>query len=303
LWEAPTAAQWETQMYKTKRSNRSKYWSVQTSVESLASIRDQETKRDFLQRFPISDPLALNILIHGIISAIGDDKYRTSFTASSSATRMLKIGDFGVALKHWKECFDCLPESDRDGRISWNSILMYHFAAILLRNNISDIQLAAGSAYAFGRKATSQRAQEAYIRLVSPEPVSHETYLHGLDIVRLCLRRPDSNTLTTSVAFDSSLPPLWQTHCAFLGTLVIWAYTLGLEQAGVESIKSTTFTDPETQYDEPAGRTLIRMFERISGRSNPDLRELQAIRSDLRVLIGIIHDRLEGSSWEICEFD
>ncbi|KAJ9616791.1 hypothetical protein H2200_000510 [Cladophialophora chaetospira] len=306
LWQAPTAALWEAQMQQTKRSNRSKYYSVHKSVEALSSIRDPEMKREFLQRFGSSNPLALNILIHGVASAIGDDKYRTISTSSSLATRLLKVSDFGEALAHWKECFDRLPETDQNSPTSWVSILMYHFAAVLLRNNISDVQMAAGSAFSFGRTVTPQRAQEAYARLIGAEPVSQETYLHGLEIVRLCLQRPEASP----VAHDSAPPPLWQTYCAFLGTLVIWAYTVGLENSGKEKIKLVNaalrplpqtlgVVDLEMATDDRAGKVLAVMFERVLDQPEVGLRELQAIRNDLGVLIDVVHGRLEASTWDI----
>lgn len=320
LWEASTAAQWEIEMRRAKRSNRSKYASMKTSVEALTSIRGLDLKRLYLQRSDNSNSVGINILIHGIISAIADDKYRTVLSASSSATRIIKAQDFTEALAHWKACFDSMDETDRTSHLSWCSLVAYHLAAILLRNNIADIQVAAGSDFSFGRFVTPQRAQESYTRLVTTSVVGLETYLHGLEIVRLCLEKSKHGP------GSSSLPmPLWHAYCAFLGILAIWAYILGLESSRngrVYSMNSAhqppfpaqpvlqppppsmAVLPPEGSSDgvDTASVTLREMFQHAWGCSSAEAQEYRSIRKHLCTLIDLVYELLGDCSWDICMF-
>jgi hypothetical protein len=313
LWEATTASEWESQMRQTKRLSRSRFYSLEVSVESLLSMRDPDHKREFLQRFNSSNPLALYILIHGIAASVGDFKYRSIASSSTPATRILKIADFEEALTQWRFCFEKMSDSDKVSRLSWSALVMYHFTAVLLRNNISDIQMAAGSAFSFGRDVTPQRAQAAYTRLVTSQPVSHDTYLHGLEIVRLCLQDVDVVSPKSGVGGSSLQPrPLWQTYTAFLGILVLWTYTLALEELGRSRVSSATsllqprysrglsICVPETFENDSTAETLATMVDRELGYSEFDMLEVKTIRNDVNRLINTVEERLADSPWAIC---
>lgn len=311
LWQAKTSNEWESEMRQIKTSNRAQYYSLQTSVESLMCMRNSDLNRDFYHRFDVSNPSAVHLLIHGITSALADNKYRNTESSSSPATRFLKQADFDEALAQWRAIFDELPTSNKGSRLSWNALLMYHFACVLLHNNISDIQMAAGSAFAFGRGVTPQRAQISYTRLITTEPVSHETYLHGLEVVRLCLQDVEFHEpyVTGRPSIEQSRP-LWQTYCAFLGVLVLWAHTLGLERLGHANIDSTPSFRPLLRISpltsaKPSRdattltETLGKMFDREMSRSETDRHEVEIIKNDVRQLIGIVRENMAGSSWDI----
>ncbi|PGH10643.1 hypothetical protein AJ79_05357 [Helicocarpus griseus UAMH5409] len=304
LWEAPSASDWEAQMRQVKRPGRSRFYSLQSSVESLMSIRDPELKREFFQRHSLSNQLSLHLLIHGIASAIGDAKYRSIVSSSTPAIHNLRMADFDEALSHWRVCFERLSESERASKQSWNALVMYYFSAILLRNNLPEIQMAAGSAFSSGRAVTPQGAQAAYTRLVSSDAVSHDSYLHGLEVVSLCLHDFDSQNPSSGDPFLTPSPrPLWQTYGAFLGILVIWAHTLGLEKLGNMKVNSITSLRPlpPAFVSSTAAATLANMYDRELGRSKFDMREVQKIKDELRRLISTVCDRLGERTWEISQ--
>lgn len=316
VWEASTAPEWETQMRQLKRSTRSRYYSLDSAVESIMSLKDPDHKREFMQCFNVSNPLSIHFLIHGIAAAISDAKYRGVASSTSLVTQSLQMVDFDEALRHWKACFDKLPESDAKSRIAWCSQVMYHFSAVLLRNNLSDIQMAAGSAYTSGRAVTPQCAQAAYSRLISTDPISHDSYLHGLEVVSLCLQDLDGVPgggggappvgSAPSMHFGKLEPrPLWQTYGAFLGLLVVWARALGLEHE--DSIKRTSIgswaaaTLSSNLIPNAAVATLSSMYQRELTRVESAQEDIQTLKIELRQLIGVVCERLTARPWEICK--
>ncbi|QVM12437.1 hypothetical protein D8B26_007066 [Coccidioides posadasii str. Silveira] len=304
VWEARTAAEWETQLRQIKKSTRSRYYSLDSAVESVMSMRDPDHKREFMQCFNVSNPLSIHLLIHGIAAAISDSKYRSVASSMTSATESLKVADFDEALRHWRSCFDKLPESDRKSRVSWCAQVMYHFSAVLLRNNLSDIQMAAGSAYSSGRAVTPQCAQAAYSRLVSTDPVSHDSYLHGVEVVSLCLQEADSQTSlnTGTIGFPTTeTRPLWQTYGAFLGLLVLWARTLGLEREDGEKKGPASASTILSSNSIPAvaATTLNNMYQRELARAESSRDDGRMLKTELRQLIAIVCDRLTARPWEI----
>ncbi|KAK2774632.1 hypothetical protein FQN52_004245 [Onygenales sp. PD_12] len=305
LWEASSALEWEAQMRQAKRPGRSRFHSLQSAVEALLSMRDSDSKRDSLQRFNLSNPLSLHIIIHGIASAIGDAKYRSVASSSTLAIQTLRMADFDEALGQWRICFDTLTEPERASRQSWNALVMYYFSSILLRTNLPEIQMAAGSTFSSGRAVTRQGAQAAYNRLVSSDPVSHDSYLHGLQIVSLCLH--DFGNQSTIIGSGEALAveprPLWQTYGAFLGLLVLWAHTLGLEKLGNVRVNSMSSLQPlpSAFLSSTAAATLANMYDRELGHSKLDMQEVQKIKNDLRRLIATVCHRLGERTWEISQ--
>ncbi|KAL1957269.1 hypothetical protein VTO42DRAFT_6175 [Malbranchea cinnamomea] len=305
LWEAKTAADWEVQMRQSKKSSRSRYTSLDAAVESIMSVRESEQKREFIQRHVAQNPVSLHLVIHGIASAIADNNYRSVTSASSSAASMLKKADFDEALKEWRACFDMLPEAERGSKLSWCALVMYLFSTVLLRNSLADIQMAAGSAFSSGRAVTPQGAQAAYTRLTTTDPVNHDSYLRGLEVVILCLQE---NNGTVVGAGGLSKPPLlaprplWQSYCAFLGVLVLWAHAIGFERRERAETDSTMFLRSfnPSLIAGPAAPTLASMYERELARSGPSSSgDKQLIKNDLRRLIGTVRDLLLARPWEI----
>lgn len=308
VWEAKSPSEWETQMRLAKQSTRAKFYSLNSSIVALMSIKDADHRHEFTSRFDSSNPFALHILIHGIASAIGDDKYRTVTSSSSFATHILKISDFDEALRYWHGCFNRMPDVDKLSGVSWSALLMYHFANVLLRNNISDIQMAAGSAFSFGRMVTAQRAQDAHKRLATTLPVGHESYMHGLAIVNLCLQ---DATERSQEEIAPPRPP-WQIYCAFLGALILWARTVSLEKLGrsrannaSHGISPYSVTDAEFSIMRHAANTAVepvaKMVNHELNYSDLDIHDVYTTKEDLYLLIQTVRERLGGSSWYICK--
>lgn len=281
-------------MRLTQKTSGTKCNNLQTVVESLLSMRDGQNRRHFLQHFSTPDPLVMQILIHGITSSVWDDKYCTVGSSSMSSTRILKLTDFDEALVPWRASFDRMSESDRLSRTSGSALVVYHLTAITLRSSLADTQMVAGSSFSFGRTVTPQRAQEAYMRLVTNEPLSDEMYRHGLEIVSPCLQDPDAPSPKGLGGGSLGQPrPLWQAYCAFLGVLVLWAHLLTLERIKQSKQPQSQFSSSEMHIG--AG-TLANMFDREIGNT-----ETNTLQVDVRRLIVTVRDFLADSSWEICE--
>ncbi|KAJ5620013.1 hypothetical protein N7510_003997 [Penicillium lagena] len=236
LWQAPTAEDWEVQMSTDKHLRQHHRHGLHSLMEHLLTAQDSEFKRGNWYRFEAANALSSYILIHGLIAAIAEDKYRVVESTASSATRTLKKLDFSNGLRLWRHSFECIPASQRNSPLVRNAKLMYHFAAVLIANTISDPQMAAGTALSFGRVVTAQRSQEAYNRLISTDRLDQESYLHGLAIVQLGLQSHeepfdgDANNMeaedgdsTTTISV-----PVWQAYSAFLGVLIVWARVIHL---------------------------------------------------------------------------
>lgn len=305
LWEAKSAADWEVQMRQSKKSARSKYFSLDSAVETIMSVRESEQKRESIQRYIASNPSSLNLIIHGIASAIGDNKYRSARSASSPAACLLKNADFEAGLSEWKDCFFAQPEADRKSRLSWCSLVMYFFSTVLMHYSLADIQMAAGSAFCSGRAVTPQAAQSAYTRLTLNEPVNHESYLRGLEVVILCLE--DHETTAIPGLPCTSLPPvrpLWQTYAAFLGILILWAHVIGFEKQDADPAAKVMVLrsfDP-TSVIRSAAPTLSSMYEREMAKVRASRGDVQMIKADLNRLIGTVRGLLVARPWEICRF-
>ncbi|EZF25886.1 hypothetical protein H112_01899 [Trichophyton rubrum D6] len=307
LWDAPSAVKWEDEMRQLKKTTRSRYFSLDSAVQSILSMKDAEHMREVLHWHSTPSPLSLHILIHGITSAIGDAKYRSVSSSSSLVIRELQRLEFDSALAYWRDQFDQLSGPDQRCQLSWCALVMYDFSAVLLRNNLSDIQMAAGSAFSSGRTVTPQVAQAAYTRLVSTDPVCHDSYLHALEVVGLCIEEGTGNCsvkpgLGVLLSQPISQPrPLWQTYCAFLGLLVLWARALGLENKeqsrNVSRIGLRQFS--LQAIPSTAATILANMHHREQAQFSAASVEVQVLKSELRELIGTVSDRLSASSWEI----
>ena len=304
LWEAKSAADWEVQMRQSKKSARSKYFSLDSAVETIMSVRESEQKREAIQRYIASNPSSLNLIIHGIASAIGDNKYRSARSASSPAACLLKNADFEAGLSEWKDCFFAQPEADRKSRLSWCSLVMYFFSTVLMHYSLADIQMAAGSAFCSGRAVTPQAAQSAYTRLTLNEPVNHGSYLRGMEVVMLCLE--DHETAIPGLPRTSLPParPLWQTYAAFLGILILWAHVIGFEKQDADPAAEVMVLrsfDPASVI-RSAASTLSSMYEREIGKVRASRGDVQMIKADLNRLIGTVRGLLVARPWEICRF-
>ncbi|KAM5478132.1 hypothetical protein McanMca71_003219 [Microsporum canis] len=305
LWDAPSAVKWEEEMRQLKKTSRSRYLSLDSAVQSILSIKDADHMREVLLWHNTPNPLSLHIIIHGITSAIGDAKYRSVSSSSSLVIRELQRLEFDSALAYWRDQFDHLSGPDQRCPLSWCALVMYDFSAVLLRNNLSDIQMAAGSAFSSGRTVTPQVAQAAYTRLVSTNPVCHDSYLHALEVVGLCIEEePGSSNVKPGLGVLLSQPrPLWQTYCAFLGLLVLWARALGLENK--DQPRNASRVRPQQFSPQLAPSTaatiLANMHHREQAQFSAASVEVQVLKSELRELISTVSERLSASSWEICK--
>ena len=311
-WQATTAVEWERQMGLSRQPSRARsIRSLQASIGLLFPLRSDHPshgKREALQEFS-SSPLTMQILVHGIASTVCEHRFRTVESACAPSINLLKIGEFEEALARWHTCFDSMSKENRETESGRSALVTYHFVAILLRESLSDIQMAAGTAYSWGRVVTPQRAQEAFLPLVTTNPVGRDAYCHGLKILGLCM---DDTTEQLQSQRQSSPRPLYLTYNAFIGVLVLWAYALGLgrEKAPPRRQSTDTFLtamrDVRKQSNEagPSSRNdtsvLGKIMEREFNKPAMNSQEVENIRSDVRLLMEMVKARLTNTSWEIC---
>jgi hypothetical protein len=296
--------------------------SLQASVGLLFPLRSDHLshgRREALQDFS-SSPLALQILIHGIASTVCEHRFRTVDSACGPSIHLLKITEFEEALARWHTCFENMSKENSETELGRSALIIYHFVTILLRESLSDIQMAAGTANSWGRVVTPQRAQEAFLPLVTTKPVSRDAYCHGLAILSLCMDDPAgiSGQVKEQVQEQSQLfpRPLCLTYNAFIGVLVIWAYALGLgreklprTQRGTASFMTggnISIEDAPRHGNEASSllsddnSILGSIIEHEFNRPAMDSLEVESIRSDVRVLMQMVTSRLTNTSWEIC---
>lgn len=196
--------------------------------------------------------------------------------------------------------------------------MTYHFTSILLRESLSDILMAAGTAYSWGRAVTPQRAQDAFLPLVSTQPVGQDAYRHALKILSLCIE--DEEVTANSGGVCRVLHPLYLTYNTFIAVLVLWAYALGLSRtysakAGKPQPAQALWAVQAGKLKkvDPAGRArapgtdgdgavaLGAILERGFAKPEIGAEEIERIRGDVRGLMRMARGRLEGSVWELCE--
>ena len=217
LWQAKTASEWERHMEETRQSSRTpSLRTLRSALELLLPVHcdhSRQRRRGTLQIFS-SSAFTLQVLVHGLASAIFEHKFRSVESGCSPGIHALKLRDFEEGLSCWYSCFELLRLDHSCTELARSSMITYHFAAILLRESLSDIQMAAGTAYSWGRAVTPQRAQEAFLQLVSTQPVGQEAYRHALKILSLCLNddekkpgEPRSARTTTDKDDSAPAPP------------------------------------------------------------------------------------------------
>jgi hypothetical protein len=299
--------------------------SLQAAIEMLLPMRTdhpQYGKRDILRDF-CSNPFAIQIFIHGIASTVFEHRFRTVDSACRPSVDVLKLGEFEEALSRWHTCFLSMGEVDRETEMARSALITYHLVSILLRESLSDIQMAAGTSYSWGRAVTPQRAQEAFLPLITTNPVGRDAYFHALEIVSLCLNgrieifSPGSMQSENQLRLSATPQPLYLTYSAFIGVLVLWAYGLGL---GRSKTSQQVPADSFGRHGKKSSITLVRQWssqngqassnnstsiladiiERESNRPDMDPHEVERIRSDVRLLMQVVRDRLINTSWEIC---
>lgn len=137
LWQAPTAEDWEGQMLADKQLRRHHRHGLQSLTEHLLKVQDSEFKRGSWYRFEAVNTLSCYIVIHALIAAIAEDKYRIVESTASNAMKALKKLDFANGLRLWRHSFECIPAAQRNSPLANSAKLMYHFAAVLIENSIS----------------------------------------------------------------------------------------------------------------------------------------------------------------------
>jgi hypothetical protein len=326
VWQASTATEWETAMTMTRQPSRGRSMqSLQAALEMILPMRTdhpQYGKRDSLRDF-FSNPFAIQIFIHGIASTVFEHRFRTVESACRNSVDVLKLGEFEEALSRWHTCFLSMGDVDRETEMARSALITYHLVSILLRESLSDIQMAAGTSYSWGRAVTPQRAQEAFLPLITTKPVGRDGYFHALEIVSLCLNErmeissPGSMQSENQSRLSATPQPLYLTYNAFIGVLVLWAYGLGL---GRSKTSQQQPADSFGRHGKKSSITLVRqgsslngqassnnstsilanIIERESNRPDMDPNEVERIRSDVRLLMQMVRDRLINTSWEIC---
>jgi hypothetical protein len=329
LWQAKTATEWERQMELARPTSRvSSLRSLRSAVELLLPAHcdhSRQRRRGTLQVFS-SSAFTLQVLIHGLASAVFEHRFRGVDSGCAQGIHILKLRDFEEGLACWYDCFEHMSLDRSCTELARSSLITYHFVAILLRESLSDIQMAAGTAYSWGRVVTPQRAQEAFLPLVSTQPVGQEAYRHALQILGLCLDddqgRTEKSHSQAQIPSRISLHPLHLTYNTFIAVLVLWAHTLGLsrlqssrqlqhqprhpiwvvEGGQLKIIEATArgSSDSNALENGDTGE-LGNILERGFARPEIDVQEIETIRGDVRRLMRIVRYRLSQSTWEICK--
>jgi hypothetical protein len=326
VWQASTAIEWERHVALARQPSPARSMrSLQASLEMLLPLRTdhaQYGKRDNFLDFS-SNPFTVQIFIHGIASAVCEHRFRTVDSACGPSVDVLKLGEFEEALSRWHTCFISMSDADRETEMARSALITYHLVAILLRESLSDIQMAAGTAYSWGRAVTPQRAQQAFLPLITTSPVGRDAYCHALEIVSLCLDGQIGISSPGSMQSDSQShqsptpQPLYLTYNAFIGVLVLWAYGLGLGRSKPPQPQrvggfgrcgrnraATLVQGGSSQNGQASSNNntsiLADIIARESDRPGMDPHEVERIRSEVRLLLQMVRDRLINTSWEIC---
>lgn len=176
--------------------------------------------------------------------------------------------------------------------------------------------MAAGTAYSWGRAVTPQRAQDAFLPLVSTKPVGQDAYRHALKILSLCLE--DGDVTANADGARRVLHPLCLTYNTFIAVLVLWAYALGLSR--MHSANSGHPQPAQSLWVVEAGKlkkvgpvgrasdtggsevtALEGILERGFAKPEIGAEEIEGIRGDVRGMMRMVRRRLEGGAWELCE--
>ncbi|KAI5303786.1 hypothetical protein KEM56_007192, partial [Ascosphaera pollenicola] len=202
LWEARSAWEWQMKLREIRKSGQTHSWcSIQSGVEALLA------RKEILQPFKKCRH-QLSLLIHGIASTIMDLNQRQVVTFRTTGTRMLQVADVEECLKLWHDCFTSIPHHKAYESDTWSAKTIYHLSTILLQTSLDEIQRAAGNAFASGQPVSTQNARSSYNHLTTTNPVSHESYIHALEVVTLSLQEPSSDS-------DAAPPaPLWSDYGA-----------------------------------------------------------------------------------------
>ena len=324
LWQAKSADEWARQMNREKQSSRvSTVKSLRASIELLLSCPDQSRLRR-LVGFS-AGAFTLQILIHGLASAVFEHKFRSVDSGYSEAFNTVKLKEFEQGLECWYNCFEHMQLDGEPTELARSSLVKYHLISILLRESLSDIQMAAGTAYSWGRAVTPQRAQDAFTRLVSGQHVARESYQHGLRVLLLCLVDTDSQDNAKS-SQDMAQYPLNLTYVPFIAVLVLWAYALSLSRtkasAGQRDRMANRVWTANGDQLEVAELTQLHATEEFGqsfstsaykdptcsiegiiqrGLARRDILEieLETIRNDVRQLMSMAQKRLAESPWEL----
>ncbi|OBT65092.1 hypothetical protein VE03_05224 [Pseudogymnoascus sp. 23342-1-I1] len=319
LWLVKSAADWSRQTKNSRPPPRtSSLRTLRSALELLIPVHcthSRPRRRATLQLF-CSSAFTLQILVHGLASAVFEHKFRGVEAGYSPSLQLLQIRDFEEGLASWMVCFERLAPETGCTELARSALVTYHFTSILLRESLSDILMAAGTAYSWGRAVTPQRAQDAFLPLVSTQPVGQDAYRHALKILSLCVE--DEDGTANSGGVRRVLHPLYLTYNTFIAVLVLWAYALGLsrtysakagEPQPVQALWAVQ--SGKLKKVDPAGRArvpgtrgneaaaLSGILERGFAKPEIGAEEIERIRGDVRGLMRMVRGRLEGSAWEL----
>jgi hypothetical protein len=115
LWEAQNATEWVRHMEETRRASYAK--NLRDSIEFL--LRDhcehsRQRQRETLHMYG-SSAFTLQVLIHGLASAVLEHKFRSVDSQCTSSLHVLKQRDFEQGLGCWYRCFQHMNHSRSSG--------------------------------------------------------------------------------------------------------------------------------------------------------------------------------------------
>jgi hypothetical protein len=315
LWQAKTANEWASLMILNQVETPK---TLQTLVKVVFPEYNAQLTDDISFYSIPSGPdiFTMHILIHAIASAVLDHKHRSTNCGSSYAIGLLKMEDFKLALERWHQYFSQINTAKQKTKTGASALITFHLTWILLHDDLSSIQLAAGSALAVG--SSDLRETQDASSLLIPRRLSNSSFLHALEIVDICLSNPTEGSIPVSLDKEHGINPLYRNYTAFLGVMVAWAYTLSrsLQYLSAVTVTQTpsapcfsnqfgndvSFLVPPLEANRARNEDILpSAWKSESGRMEINMQDLKTIKDVVYRLMETVRERLASSSWILAQ--
>jgi hypothetical protein len=316
LWQAKTANEWANLVILNQVQTPK---TLQTLIKVVFPEYNAQLTDDIsFYSIPSGpDMFTIHILIHAIASAVLDHKHRSTHCGSSYAITLLKMEDFKLALERWHHYFSQINTAKQKTKMGTSALITFHLTWILLHDDLSSIQLAAGSALAVG-SSDLRETQDTSSSLLVPRRVSNSSFLHALEIVDICLSNPTEGSIPVSLDKAHDINPLYRNYTAFLGVMVAWAYTLSRSLRHLSAVTVTqmpsapcfsnqlgndgSFLVPPLEVNRARNEEILPpVWKSESGQTEVNMQDLKTIKDDVYKLMEIVRGRLASSSWILAQ--
>ena len=239
---------------------------------------------------PNRSSLNMNVMIHGLISEILDlDRGLPS--ASSKAIHLLKSNDLKAALNRWHLAFRLMEDTERENEMAMSSLIIYHFALVLLEIDLEEIKTQAATCLKDRSAVTPLSGEQQFVSLGKSHfvEIAPEVRGHALEIIRLCLQGEN----TPHKSFFAAYP-------AYACVLILWGDETNIEcrrLAQNDNHDERRASSDPTHDDE----TLDDIITRQQNVWTNPTQGIQSMKSDVFNLMRMVRNRLRNSLWETSE--